>query len=60
MENNYIITQDQLNNILKYMVTRPYHEVVNAITVLSKLPKLDAKINPDFVSAEGKKNDTKN
>jgi hypothetical protein len=60
MENNYIITQDQLNNILKYMFTRPYHEVANTIAVLSKLPKLDDKINPDFISEEGKKNDTKN
>ena len=33
MENNYIITQDQLNNILKYMFTRPYHEVVQGIAV---------------------------
>ena len=60
MENNYIITQDQLNSILKYMFTRPYGEVVQGIATLSKLPKLDAKINPDFVSVEGKKNDTKN
>ena len=56
---NYIITQEQLNTILKYMFTRPYGEVAQGITVLSKLPKLDAKINPDFVSVEGKKNDTK-
>ena len=59
MENNYSITQDQLNSILKYLLTRPYHEVANAIAVLSKLPKLDDKINPDFISEEGKKNDTK-
>ena len=56
---NYIITQEQLNTILKYMFTRPYEEVAQGITVLSKLPKLDDKINPDFISEEGKKNDTK-
>tara|TARA_R110002096_G_scaffold111609_1_gene243428 strand:- start:438 stop:614 length:177 start_codon:yes stop_codon:yes gene_type:complete len=56
---NYIITQEQLNIILKYMFTRPYAEVVQGISVLSKLPKLDDKINPDFISEEGKKNDTK-
>ena len=55
----YIITQEQLNTILKYMFTRPYGEVAQGITVLSKLPKLDDKINPDFISEEGKKNDTK-
>jgi hypothetical protein len=57
---NYIITQDQLNTIMKYMFTRPYQEVAQGIAVLSKLPKLDDKINPDFISEEGKKNDTKN
>ena len=55
MENNYIITPDQLNNILKYMFTRPYHEVVQGIAVLSKLPKLDPKINPSFVQDDKEK-----
>jgi hypothetical protein len=57
---NYIITQEQLSTVMKYMFTRPYQEVAQAIAVLSKLPKLDDKINPDFISEEGKKNDTKN
>ena len=57
MENNYIITQDQLNSILKYMFTRPYHEVVNGIAVLSKLPKLDPKISPDFVKDSKSRNE---
>ena len=58
--NNYIITQEQVQILLKYLFTKPYGEVAQAIGVLTKLPKLDAKINPDFVKAEGKKNDTKN
>ena len=57
---NYIITEEQLQVIMKYMFTRPYQEVAQGIAVLSKLPKLDDKINPDFISGEGKKNDTKN
>jgi hypothetical protein len=57
---NYIITEEQLQVIMKYMFTRPYQEVAQGIAVLSKLPKLDDKINPDFISEEGKKNDTKN
>ena len=56
---NYIITQEELQSILKYMFTRPYGEVAQGIAVLSKLPKLDDKINPSFISEEGKKNDTK-
>jgi len=57
---NYIITQEQLNTVMKYMFTKPYQEVAQGIAILSKLPKLDDKINPDFISEEGKKNDTKN
>ena len=56
---NYIITQEQLNTVMKYMFTKPYQEVAQGIAILSKLPKLDDKINPDFISEEGKKNDTK-
>ena len=57
--NNYLITQEQVQTLLKYLFTKPYGEVAQAIGILSKLPKLDAKINPDFVKDEGKKNDTK-
>ena len=60
MENNFIITEKQLQLILRYLFTRPYSEVVSFIQILGALPKLDPKISPDFVKAEGKKNDTKN
>ena len=42
------------------MFTKPYNEVAQGIAVLSKLPKLDPKINPNFVKDDTKKNDTKN
>ena len=57
---NYIITEEQLQVIMKYMFTKPYSEVAQGIAVLSKLPKLDPKINPNFVQDDTKKNDTKN
>ena len=60
MENNYIITEKQLQIILRYLFTKPYQEVATSIQILGALPKLDPKISPDFVKAEGKKNDTKN
>ena len=60
MENNYIITDKQLQSILRYLFTRPYQEVVTSIQILGQLPKLDPKINPSFVKAPDKKNDTKN
>jgi len=59
MENNFIITEKQLQSILRYLFTRPYSEVVSFIQILGQLPKLDPKISPNFVK-EDKKNDTKN
>ena len=58
MENNYIITDKQLQAVLRYLFTRPYQEVVTSIQILGQLPKLDPKISPNFVK-EDKKNDTK-
>ena len=60
METNFIITEKQLQIILRYLFTKPYQEVASSIQILGALPKLDPKISPDFVKAEGKKNDTKN
>ena len=57
--NNYIITQEKVQILLKYLFTKPYGEVAQAIAVLTKLPKLDPKINPTFVKESDKKNDTK-
>ena len=58
MENNYIITEKQLQIILRYLFTKPYQEVATSIQILGALPKLDPKISPNFVK-EDKKNDTK-
>ena len=49
MEDNYILTANDRNSILKYLYTKPYQEVAPAISVLVQLPKLDSKINPNFV-----------
>ena len=59
METNYIITEKQLQSMLRYLFTRPYQEVVTSIQILGQLPKLDPKISPNFVKAADKKNDTK-
>ena len=56
---NFIITEKQLQLILRYLFTKPYSEVISFIQILGQLPKLDPNINPSFVK-EGKKNDTKN
>ena len=58
METNFIITEKQLQIILRYLFTKPYQEVATSIQILGALPKLDPKISPNFVK-EDKKNDTK-
>jgi len=59
VENNYIITEKQLQIILRYLFTKPYQEVATSIQILGALPKLDPNISPNFVKAPDKKNDTK-
>ena len=56
---NYILTANDREIILKYLYTKPYQEVAGAIAVLARLEKIDPKINPNFVKDLGKKNDTK-
>jgi|TARA_R100000458_G_C8062730_1_gene104951 hypothetical protein len=45
----YILSKEDRDALLKYLVNRPYGEVSSAISVLMRLPKLDPKINPSFV-----------
>jgi hypothetical protein len=54
MEDNYILTNNDRNIILKYLYTKPYQEVAQAISILAQLPKLDSKINPNFLKEEKK------
>jgi len=54
MKDNYILTNNDRNIILKYLYTKPYQEVAQAISVLAQLPKLDSKINPNFLKEEKK------
>ena len=59
MEDNYILTTNDRNIILKYLYTKPYQEVAQAISVLAQLPKLDSKINPNFVKENPKSKNEK-
>jgi hypothetical protein len=58
-EVSYILTETTRGVILKYMYTRPYQEVAPAIAVLMQLPKLDPKINPNFVREDSKSKNEK-
>jgi len=56
----YLIDSIQLQEIMKYLMTRPYVEVVKIMNMLARLNQLDPKIGADFVKkqaeeANGKK-----
>ena len=59
MEDNYILTTNDRSILLKYLYTKPYQEVAQAISVLAQLPKLDSKINPNFVKENTKSKNEK-
>ena len=53
----YLITSDQLMDIMRYLMTRPYGEVVKLMNVLSALSPLDPRIGADFIKASEEKNE---
>ena len=57
--NTYILTEANRSVLLKYLYTKPYQEVAPAINVLARLPKLDSKINPNFVKEDSKSKNEK-
>mgnify|MGYP001254383247 FL=1 len=48
----YLIDSMQLQDIMKYLMTRPYGEVANLMAMLARLNQLDPKIGADFVKKE--------
>ena len=57
-EKTYLITSTQLMDIMRYLMTRPYGEVVTIMNKLSKLSPLDPRISAEFVK-QGASNDGK-
>jgi hypothetical protein len=53
----YLITSEQLMDIMRYLMTRPYGEVVKLMNVLSALSPLDPRIGADFIKASEEKNE---
>ena len=48
----YLIDSIQLQDIMRYLMTRPYGEVVNIMNMLAILNQLDPKINAEFVKKQ--------
>jgi len=59
MEDNYIITEQQRQLLIKYLISRPYQEVFTLIQLIGNLTKLDSKINPNFIKEEKKSRNEK-
>ena len=48
----YLISSAQLTDIMRYLMTRPYAEVVKLMNMLATLNQLDKNIGADFVKQE--------
>jgi len=48
----YLINSVQLTDIMKYLMTRPYGEVVKLMNMLATLNQLDPSIGADFVKKQ--------
>ena len=55
----YLIDSMQLQDIMKYLMTRPYAEVVSLMAMLSRLNQLDPKIGADFVKRQAEDTNAK-
>ena len=51
-QRTYLISSTQLTDIMRYLMTRPYGEVVKLMNMLATLNKLDSKIGADFVKQQ--------
>ena len=48
----YLINSVQLTEIMKYLMSKPYAEVVKLMNMLATLNQLDPKIGADFVKKQ--------
>ena len=54
-----LIDSMQLQDIMKYLMTRPYAEVVKLMSMLARLNQLDPKIGADFVKRQSEDTNAK-
>ncbi|MDB3920126.1 hypothetical protein N9349_05175 [Candidatus Pelagibacter sp.] len=55
----YLIDSIQLQDLIKYLMTRPYGEVANLMNMLSRLNQLDPNIGADFVKKQTEETNAK-
>ena len=55
----YLISSVQLTEVMRYLMTKPYAEVVKLMNMLATLNQLDPSIGPDFIKKESVTADAK-
>ena len=55
----YLISSTILMDVMRYLLTRPYGEVVKIMNALGTLNQLDPKLGADFVKKESATIDAK-
>ena len=55
----YLISSVQLTDVMRYLMTRPYGEVVKIMNMLATLSQLNPSIGPDFIKKESVTADAK-
>ena len=51
-QRTYLISSIQLTDIMRYLMSRPYAEVVKLMNMLGTLGQLDPQIGADFVKKQ--------
>ena len=58
-QRTYLISSAVLMDVMRYLLTRPYGEVVKIMNALGTLNQLDPKLGADFVKKESVTSDAK-
>ena len=58
-QKTYLISSTVLMDVMRYLMTRPYGEVVKLMGSLSTLNQLNPNIGPDFIKKESVTADAK-
>ena len=58
-QRTYLISSTVLMDVMRYLMTRPYGEVVKIMNMLATLNQLNPSIGPDFIKKESVTTDAK-
>ena len=58
-QRTYLISSTVLMDVMRYLMTRPYGEVVKIMNMLATLSQLNPSIGPDFIKKESVTADAK-